>query len=85
MDKNERLNAIYTMILNSDKPLSGSALAKYFHVSRQVIVQDIALLKARNIDIIATNRGYVCHAAKFERVYACYHTMELMEKEMNWI
>ena len=85
MDKNERLNAIYTMILNSDKPLSGSALAKYFHVSRQVIVQDIALLKARNIDIIATNRGYVCHTAKFERVYACYHTMDLMETEMNAI
>lgn len=85
MEKNERLDAIYHRILNSEKPLSGSELAKQFHVSRQVIVQDIALLKARNIDIIATNRGYVCGKSKIERVYACYHTIDLMETEMNAI
>jgi uncharacterized protein len=85
MERNERIQAIYEAILNSDVPLSGGALAKRFSVSRQVIVQDIALLKAKNIDIVATNRGYVCHTSRVQRVYACYHDMDLMEAEMNAI
>ncbi|MBQ7784601.1 MAG: transcription repressor NadR [Clostridia bacterium] len=40
-------------------PISGTALAKQFHVSRQVIVQDIALMRAENHWILSTNKGYV--------------------------
>ena len=40
-------------------PLSGTALAKQFSVSRQVIVQDIALMRAENHAIISTNKGYI--------------------------
>ena len=53
---------IRTQILNllneSNNPIHGSELAKHFNVSRQVIVQDIALLRANNRDIISTNKGY---------------------------
>ena len=45
-------------IKNSDRPVSGSALAKTFQVSRQVIVQDIALIRAEGNNVISTNRGY---------------------------
>ena len=42
-------------------PISGTALAKQFHVSRQIIVQDIALMRAENHWILSTNKGYVYH------------------------
>ena len=43
------------------RPLSGTELAKEFGVSRQVIVQDIALLRATNRNILSTNKGYVLY------------------------
>ncbi len=49
---------------NSIKPVSGTELAKMFDVSRQVIVQDIALLRAVNKNILATNKGYVLFKEK---------------------
>lgn len=38
-------------------PVSATALAKELGVSRQVIVQDIALLRAEGEHILSTNRG----------------------------
>ena len=48
-------------ITNSKTPVSGAALAKSCEVSRQVIVQDIALLRAVNKNILSTNKGYVLY------------------------
>ncbi|MDO4436415.1 MAG: transcription repressor NadR [Coriobacteriaceae bacterium] len=55
----ERRGAILDKLRGSDGPVSGTALASAAGVSRQVIVQDIALLRADGHDIVATNRGYV--------------------------
>ena len=52
-------------------------------MSRQVIVQDMALIREAGIDIIATNRGYIVnapHAA--QRVFKVSHTDEQMEDEL---
>ena len=54
-----RRGRIISELEASEKPLSGTALAKELGVSRQVIVQDIALLRANGHDVVATNRGYV--------------------------
>ena len=54
-----RRNHILNMLKAQDSPLSGTALANEFRVSRQVIVQDIALMRAENHDILSTNRGYL--------------------------
>lgn len=54
-----RRNQILQMLQTQDSPLSGTALANEFHVSRQVIVQDIALMRAESHDILSTNRGYL--------------------------
>ena len=59
MTGEERRNQILQMLKNQSTPLSGTALAGAFHVSRQVIVQDIALMRAENHDILSTNRGYL--------------------------
>ena len=49
-----------TKVLNNSKePVTGSTLAKDFNVTRQVIVQDMAILRAEGKDIIATPQGYM--------------------------
>ena len=45
MDANARREAIYQTIAKSDQPIKGGELARRFAVSRQVIVQDVALLR----------------------------------------
>ena len=62
-------------IKNSDRPVSGSALARTFQVSRQVIVQDIALIRAEGNDVISTNRGYIFTAPHtVSRIFKVHHT-----------
>ena len=70
MTGSDRRQEILKNIKESDRPVSGSKLAKDYDVSRQVIVQDIALLRASGYDIISTNRGYVLEGQTcVERVF----------------
>ena len=63
MTGEERRKKILQMLQEQEIPLSGTALAKACHVSRQVIVQDIALMRAENHGILSTNKGYIYRAA----------------------
>lgn len=54
----ERRKSILNILNSSDEPITGTDLAKKFDVSRQVIVQDIAVLRAKGINIMATSNGY---------------------------
>ena len=52
-------------------------------MSRQVIVQDIALIRASGYDIISTNRGYIIQEPLVrERVFKVNHTDEQVEEEL---
>ena len=83
MTGTERRTKIIELIQNSEKPLSGTALAKQCDVSRQVIVQDIALIRASGYDIISTNRGYIIQEPLVrERVFKVNHTDEQLEEEL---
>jgi hypothetical protein len=68
-------------------PVSAAALAKEFSVSRQIIVGDVALLRAGGLDIAATPRGYVLprQSAGLVRTLACCHRDDQMEAELNAI
>lgn len=55
---NERRANLLSLLKNAKEAVIGSDLAKKFDVSRQVIVQDIALLRAKGEKIIATSQGY---------------------------
>lgn len=59
MTGEQRRAEILILLKNQGVPVSGLALAKHFHVSRQVIVQDIALMRAENHHILSTNKGYL--------------------------
>ena len=59
MNGKERRNKIVRMLSDSEVPISGKELAGILDVSRQVIVQDMALLRAQDYKIISTNQGYI--------------------------
>lgn len=85
MNASERREEILNLILNRGIPVSGSALAKEFGVSRQIIVSDIAALKESN-EIISTNRGYmISKPQKVERVLKLIHTDDEIEDELSVI
>lgn len=70
--------------LRTAEPVSATALAKELGVSRQIIVGDVALLRAAGHPISATPRGYVSAAESgLTRVLACLHDSGQMEEELN--
>ena len=84
MSGQERREQIVNIIKSSGKPMAGTELAKQLGVSRQVIVQDIALIRANGIEVISTNRGYIIQETKeASRVFKVIHTGEQVEEELN--
>lgn len=80
----ERREQILKILKSSAEPVAGTDLAKQLGVSRQVIVQDMALIRANGIEVIATNRGYVVQESKeVSRVFKVIHTDEQVEEELN--
>lgn len=70
LEGSQRRIKIIEMLSTQTSPLSGTELAKQFGVSRQVIVQDVALLRAENRNILSTNKGYVLfHPQTNDRSY----------------
>lgn len=86
MTGEERRREILQQIRTSGTPVSGTALADRLHVSRQVIVQDIALLRAANHSILSTNRGYLIQNNVLVSCVICVcHTDDQIEEELNLI
>ena len=84
MNGEERRKKILRILTESDTPVSGVALAGKLSVSRQVIVQDIALLRANGTGIFSTNRGYLIQKQKeYSRVFKIYHSDEDVETELS--
>lgn len=85
MDAQERRQAIARRLEEASGPVSAAVLAREHSVSRQIIVGDIALLRAGGMDIAATPRGYVlpAPAAGLVRTLACRHRADQMEEELN--
>ena len=79
MTGSERRTAIINQIKNSTVPVSGKALAAQYAVSRQVIVQDIALIRAAGHEIISTNRGYLLNEdASVQRTFKVKHRRRII-------
>ena len=86
MTGSERRDAIIRTIQKTHTPVSGKSLAASYDVSRQVIVQDIALIRAAGYDIISTNRGYILNTpVKEEMIFKVHHTDAQLEEELNAI
>ena len=86
MSGRERRSKIIQMLSESEKPVSGKELAGIFDVSRQVIVQDIALLRAQEHEITSTNQGYILLGEKkISRVFKVIHSDNEVEEELKLI
>lgn len=89
MEGDSRREKIVEMLNSSVEPLSGATLAKKLNVSRQVIVQDIALLRAYDKNILSTNKGYILYQPAggrvLKRTVAVKHTDEQMQDELYTI
>lgn len=88
MDGEQRRTGILEVLSDQSKPISATFLAKKFEVSRQVIVQDVALLRAGGYDILATARGYILNKESnilCRRVVLVKHTRSETEDELNTI
>lgn len=86
MTGEQRRKKMLQILKAQGEPLSGTALAKIFGISRQVIVQDIALIRAENNGIISTNKGYLCRTEEQKntqpkRVFFVKHTTDQVYEE----
>ena len=85
MNTSERRRLILDYLHEADRPLSATALAGELSVSRQIIVGDVALLRASGVAITATPRGYVLDRPQpgVVRTVACLHSGADMERELT--
>ena len=88
MNTAERRNEILTLLQNADAPVAARKLASQFGVSRQVIVQDMAVIRASTPGILSTTRGYVLQQDKdiaCTREFKVRHGQEQAAEELNLI
>lgn len=90
MDAVTRRDKMKAMLTVTGIPVSASELARQFGVSRQVIVGDVALLRAHGLDIIATSRGYMASrpvpAGRYVgKIVCCHSTLESTRQELEII
>ena len=86
MNGNERRTEILKLLTESQGPVSGVSLARQLSVSRQIIVQDIALLRAAGNDILSMNQGYIIQSKpKLSRVFKVIHKEQDVEEELNTV
>ncbi len=92
MNAAKRRELILSYLKSSSTPTSASSLAALLKVSRQIIVSDVALLRAGGMNISATPRGYILSendsdksAHSFEGILACKHTAAQLQEELYTI
>ena len=85
MNSIERRDSIINLLLESNEPIKGNVIAKKYSVTRQVIVKDIAILRAKGQNIIATPDGYIINKNenKVKAIIAVIHNEEEMFDEMS--
>ena len=86
MKAKERRKEIVAILMSGSEPVSGSELSDKLSVSRQIIVQDIAVLRAEGYEILSLHTGYVMKKSPLvERVFKVRHTSDETKEELNLI
>lgn len=84
MTGEQRRKQILEILQQNTEPVSGTFLAKELQVSRQVIVQDMALLRAADVEILTTHKGYLLgNKRNCSRVFKVVHEDGDTERELN--
>ena len=88
MNTSQRRTEILKLLQQEEKPVAARAMASQFGVSRQVIVQDMAVIRASTPGILSTTRGYVLQQDKdiaCTREFKVRHGQEQAAEELNLI
>ena len=86
MNTAERRGEILKILHNADAPVAARELAGRFGVSRQVIVQDLAVIRASTPGILSTTKGYVIQQdSSFTREFKVRHSQDKAAEELNLI
>ncbi len=91
LNTSDRRKKISEVLKDADRPVSASSLAEQFGVSRQIIVGDIAILRASGEPIVSTPRGYLVEDKgndeqhPYEGVIAVRHTADKLAEELYTI
>lgn len=85
MEGQQRREQLMKLLKESKQPISGTEFSKLLGVSRQIIVQDVALLRAVNKNILSTTKGYMLYYQEKQKVNRCFsvkHTTDEIEEEL---
>ncbi len=88
MNIDKRREKILDLLNTRPEPISGNELAKIFGVTRQVIVKDIAILRASGQDIIATAQGYLMKKPPqlcTKQIAVCHHEESTREELLTFV
>lgn len=86
MNTAERRGEILKILHNADAPVAARELAGKFGVSRQVIVQDLAVIRASTPGILSTTKGYVIQQdSSCTREFKVRHSQDKAAEELNLI
>ena len=85
MNSLERREDIVKSLINNNKPLKGTVMADKYGVTRQIIVKDIAILRAKGNKIIATPDGYIIGKEdnRIKQIIAVTHDESKLNEELN--
>ncbi len=88
MNSKERREYIKSLLIKNNITYKGQFLAEELGVTRQVIVKDIAIIRAEGVNIIATPEGYLIpneESNYVRRVIAVSHSTEDIYNELECI
>lgn len=88
MNSKKRRDSIRELLRKANEPLKGQSLAEMLSVTRQVIVKDIAIIRAEGLNVIATPEGYMIpndNTSRVKKVIAVNHQRNMMEDELKTI
>jgi len=87
VERCDRLKRLSDILASSEEPHSGACLAAELGVSRQAVVQDIAILREQGFPVMATSRGYVLRlrSHRFRKTVAVHHEPEDIADELGAI
>jgi hypothetical protein len=85
LTSNERRNKILYLLKMGGRPITGNEFADMFSVTRQIIVKDIAIIKAEGVEIISTHAGYKIKSNKNIKIVAVKHNKNQIRSELESI
>lgn len=83
-----RRSKIRNLLITSQEPIKGQELAEKFEVTRQIIVKDIAIIRAEGVDVISTPKGYMALKENLnivKKVIAVNHNRDGVKVELEII